>query len=239
MKGYGQFCPIAKASEILTERWTPLVLRELIAGSRRFNDLRRGVPLMSPALLSKRLKQLEGAGLVQRRTVAGGGCEYVPTAAAQELQPIIRMLGVWGQRWVRSRFGSEDLDPGLLMWDIRRKVDPTRFPEGRTVVAFELTDAPRNKRHWWLVSEAREVDLCVSDPGFEVDLHVVTDVRTLTRLWLGELTLARAVDSGALELVGPAALRRRFRSWLGSSAFADVKPARGATSRSSRSPHPQ
>ncbi len=225
MKGYGQFCPIAKASEILTERWTPLVLRELIAGSRRFNDLRRGVPLMSPALLSKRLKQLERAGLVQRRAGSGGASEYVPTAAARELEPIIEMLGEWGQRWVRSQFGPEDLDPGLLLWDIRRRADPARFPPGRTVVALVLTDAPRNKRHWWLVSESPEVDLCVSDPGFEVDLYVVTGVRSLTRIWLGELTVARAVDSGMLELIGPAALRRRFGSWLGTSPFAGVKPA--------------
>jgi len=136
MKGYGQFCPIAKASEILAKRWTFLVLRELILGSSRFNDLRRGVPLMSSSLLSQRLKFLEREGVVERRPAqAGSGFEYALTAAGGELEPVIMQLGEWGARWVRSRLGAEDLDVALLMWDMHRNVRPEQFPARRVVVA--------------------------------------------------------------------------------------------------------
>lgn len=151
---------------------------------------------------------------------------YLTTPAGRELRPIIEMLGVWGQRWVRSQLGPQDLDPGLLMWDIRRNVDRTRFPVRRTVVEFRFTDGPKNKRRWWILSDQHEIDLCVTDPGFEVDLYVVTDVRTLTQIWMGDLVLDRALRSGRVELIGRAALRRKLRSWLGLSTFAGVKPAR-------------
>lgn len=221
MRGYGQFCPVAKAAEIVGERWTPLVLRELVCGSRRFNELRRGVPLMSPALLSKRLKTLEEAGIVERRPV-GGIAEYRLTRAGEELRPLVEMLGVWGQRWVRSRLGPEDLDVSLLMWDMQRSVKPQAFPAGRTVVRFAFADAPKAKRLWWLLSDGDAVDLCPVDPGFDVDLYVATDVRTMTMVWMGERTLDDALGADAIELIGPTALRRRLRSWLGLSAFAGV-----------------
>jgi DNA-binding HxlR family transcriptional regulator len=180
MKGYGQFCPVAKAAEILAERWTPLVLRELTCGSTRFNDLRRGVPLMSSSLLSQRLKFLEQEGVIERRRARSGrGYEYHLTDAGQELQPLIRTMGEWGQRWVRSRFGPEDLDVALLMWDMKRSVRPENFPRRRIVVAFEFTEAPPNKSHWWLVSEQTEVDLCLNDP------HGPTDLRRRLTAWLG------------------------------------------------------
>jgi DNA-binding HxlR family transcriptional regulator len=224
MKGYGQFCPVAKAAEILTERWTPLVLRELICGSTRFNDLRRGVPLMSSSLLSQRLKFLEQEGVIERRTArAGRGFEYHLTDAGRELEPLIMRMGEWGARWVPSRLGPEDRDVALLMWDMRRCVKPENFPRRRTVVAFEFTDAPRNKRRWWLVSEATEADLCLTDPGYEVDLFVVTDVRTMTAVWTGDLSLEAATASGALEAHGPTDLCRRLSAWLGLSAFAPIR----------------
>jgi DNA-binding HxlR family transcriptional regulator len=224
MKGYGQFCPVAKAAEILTERWTLLVLRELLFGSRRFNDLRKGVPLMSPTLLSKRLKFLEEAGVIERRRAQSGkGWEYQPTNAAEELRPVVETLGVWGQRWVRSRLTPDELDPGLLMWDIRRRVDPNQFPSRRIVVQFEFSDAPQSKRRWWLVNDKDGVDLCVTDPGFEVDLYIFTDVRTMTAVWMGDLPLTHAVDSGRVELEGPQELRRSLRSWLQLSTLAGVQ----------------
>lgn len=207
------------------------MLRELLVGSRRFNELRRGVPLMSPALLSQRLKQLEEAGLVERRKSDAGGHKYHPTGAAEELGPVIEQLGVWGQRWVRSRFGPGDLDPGLLMWDLRRNIDPARFPPGRTLVEFELTDAAKGKRHWWLLSEGDEADLCLDNPGHEVDLYVIVDLRTMTRIWMGDLALERAVAEGKMRLVGPARLRRKLRAWLRLNHFAGVKPAGGAAAR--------
>jgi DNA-binding HxlR family transcriptional regulator len=223
MKGYGQFCPVAKAAEILTERWTLLVLRELLFGSRRFNDLRKGVPLMSPTLLSRRLKFLEDTGVIERRrSPSGKGWEYRPTDAAKELQPVVETLGVWGQRWVRSRLTADDLDPGLLLWDMRRRVDPKQFPSRRVVVQFEFSDVPRAKRHWWLVSEKDEVDLCVTDPGFEVDLYILTDLRTMTAVWMGDVSLKYAVESGRIDLEGASELKRSLRSWLRLSSLAGV-----------------
>ncbi|HEX5079912.1 MAG TPA: helix-turn-helix domain-containing protein [Geminicoccaceae bacterium] len=224
MKGYGQFCPIAKAAEILTERWTPLVLRELICGSTRFNELRRGVPLMSASLLSQRLKFLEQEGVIERRAARGGrGFEYHLTEAGRALGPLIMAMGEWGARWVPSRLRPEDQDVALLMWDMHRRVRPESFPRRRTVVAFEFTDAPANKRHWWLVSEVGEADLCLTDPGYEVDLFIVTDVRSMTAVWTGDLSLAAAMASGALEAHGPTDLCRRLNTWLGLSSFAPIR----------------
>jgi DNA-binding HxlR family transcriptional regulator len=223
MKGYGQFCPVAKAAEVVGERWTPLELRELIAGSRRFNDLRRGVPLMSPALLSKRLKTLEKAGIVER-CQEGRGTAYQLTEAGSELEPLIEMLGVWGQRWSRSNFEPEDLDPGLLMWDLKRNAKPEALPAERVVVKFEYTDATPSKRHWWVVNEAGWVDLCLTDPGFEVDLYVITDIRTMSMVWMGDRTLSDATDSGDMDIIGPSTLQRQFRRWLGLNPFASIKP---------------
>jgi DNA-binding HxlR family transcriptional regulator len=144
MGGYRQFCPVAKAAEIVAERWTPLVLRELLCGSRRFADLHRGVPLMSRALLTQRLRQLEDAGIVQSTPKARGrGREYALTQAGRELRPVIEQLGEWGQRWARSQLGREDLDPGLLIWDIHRRVNLDRLPERRVVVRFDFGGVPR------------------------------------------------------------------------------------------------
>jgi DNA-binding HxlR family transcriptional regulator len=207
----------------LNERWTLLVLRELLFGSRRFNDLRR-LPLMSPTLLSKRLKFLDESGVIERcRAQAGTGWEYQPTAAGQELRPLIETLGVWGQRWVRSRLTSDELDPGLLMWDIRRCTDAKLFPSKRTVVQFEFPDAAPSKRRWWLVvSDKDGVDLCLTDPGFEIDLYIVTDLRTMTALWMGDIPLKYAFDSDRIELEGSPELRRSLRSWLQRSPFGNV-----------------
>jgi DNA-binding HxlR family transcriptional regulator len=227
MKGYGQFCPIAKAAEILAERWTFLVLRELILGSTRFNDLRRGVPLMSSSLLSQRLKYLEREGVIERHPArAGQGFEYRLSEAGRELQPVIMLLGEWGARWVRSRLTDADLDVALLMWDMHRTVQPEHFPSRRVVVAFEFIDVPQGKRHWWLVSEGDAADLCITDPGHEVDLYVTTDLRTMTAIWVGDRSLDAAIAAGAIEVDGPPQLRRRLGAWLGLSKFAkSMRPA--------------
>ena len=171
MKGYGQFCPVSKAAEILNERWTILIVRELLCGSRRFNDLRRGVPLMSPSLLSHRLKELQEHGVIERRCLGSTrGGEYCLTPAGEELRPIVMFFGEWGQRWVRSQIREDDLDAGLLMWDMRRTIDAAAFPPERTAVEFEFFDAPKAERLWWLVVHEGEVELCFDDPGFPVDL---------------------------------------------------------------------
>jgi DNA-binding HxlR family transcriptional regulator len=200
-----------------------LVLRELLSGSRRFNDLRKGVPLMSPTLLSKRLKFLEAAGVLERRRARSDkGWEYQPTNAGEDLRPVVEMLGVWGQRWVRSRLTTDELDSGLLMWDIRRRIDPQQFPARRVVVQFEFSDVARSKQRWWLVGDKDGVDLCVTDPGFDADLYIFTDVRTMTAVWMGDMTLRYALDSGRIELDGLPELRRSLRSWLQLSTLAGV-----------------
>lgn len=223
-KGYGQFCPVAQASEVLTERWTPLVVRELLCGSHRFNDLRRGVPLMSPALLSRRLKQLEHAGVIQRRRTKGGRYwEYHLTQAGEELRPLIEMIGQWGQRWVRAWDHERNLDVSLLMWDMRRRIVLDAVPDGRVVVQFDFPDAPREKRHFWLVMDDGVVDLCLTYPGFEVDLTVRANVEPMTRIWAGDVTFGRALRAGDVVMEGPKSLKREFPRWLGLSVFAKVE----------------
>jgi len=227
MRGYGQFCPVAKAAEIVAERWTPLVLRELLCGSRRFGDLHRGLPLMSRALLAKRLAELEDAGIVRsmpRRQ--GRGREYHLTAAGEELRPVIDRLGEWGQRWARAQIGSGDLDAGLLMWDIHRRLDLDALPPTRVVIRFDFRGAPaamRCPRTWWLVLDRPEIDLCLKDPGFPVDGVVTADLRALTRVWMGDVPLAEALRAGSIRLDGPPPFVRAFPTWLRLSGFAGVE----------------
>lgn len=224
--GYGQFCPVSKASEIVAERWTPIVLRELIGGCSRFNDIHRGVPLMSKSLLSKRLKELEQAGVIVRREVPGEGVKgYFLTEAGEALRPIIIALGEWGHRYVRSNFSHEDLDPSLLMWDIRRLVQVEHFPDQRTVVEFEFTDQTGAKRRWWLLKEtnADSIELCLHDPGYEIDLRIQSDLETMTRVWMGDIEVPVALRSGAVKLDGSSSLRLSFQDWIGLSLFAHVE----------------
>jgi DNA-binding HxlR family transcriptional regulator len=228
MGGYGQFCPVAKASEILAERWTPLVLRELLCGSHRFSDLCRGVPLMSRSLLAKRLKELERVGVVERRNVAGReAAEYFLSPAGEELRPLIEGLGVWGMRWILFDLDESDLDPSLLMWDIRRGLKRESLPERRVVVSFELVDVRGPRGRWWLLAggESRDADLCMTDPGFAVDLRVKVGLKQLTRYWLGQIEWRALVDSG-LELEGERWIRRSFPAWMGRSLFAGAERAR-------------
>ncbi len=226
-KGYGQFCPLAKAAEIVAERWTPLVLRELYSGSHRFNELRRGLPLMSPSLLSQRLRELEGGGLVEKKkAVSGPGYEYHLTEAAEELRPVIESLGVWGARWVQKEVKKQDLDPGLLMWDVRRRVDTSVVPPGETVtVEFDLSGVPARKGRYWLIFQDGEADLCLKDPGHEVDLIVSSPIRVITEIWTGHRDLDRALKSGELDLDGPRKHVRLFPKWFVRGVFADVVSA--------------
>jgi DNA-binding HxlR family transcriptional regulator len=228
MSGYGQFCPVAKASEILAERWTPLVLRELLCGSHRFSDLCRGVPLMSRSLLAKRLKELERAGVVERRHVPGReAAEYYLSPAGEELRPVIEGLGNWAQRWILFDLDERDLDPSLLMWDIRRGLNRAALPERRVVVGFDFPEVKGPRRRWWLLAGGTDgdADLCMTDPGFEVDLSVTVSLRNLTRYWLGQIEWRELLASG-LELDGERWLQRSFREWLGRSAFAAVERPR-------------
>lgn len=231
MSIYKQFCPVALASEVLTRRWTPLVIREMLCGSTRFNELRRGVPRMSPSLLSRRLEELEKAGVVERASVEGSEYdEYRLTRAGEELRPIIEGLGTWGRRWVSGELTEDELDVDLLMWDLRRRIDASKAPGGRTVVRFHFHDQPQDHRDYWVVVEDDgEVDLCYRDPGYEVDLVVETDVATMTGVWVGDFRFAEVLRRGEIALRGPTELRRSFPEWLGLSLFAEVeRPAAGA-----------
>jgi len=219
-RGYGQFCPVAKASEIVAERWTPLILRELVAGTRRFSDIQRGVPLCSPSLLSTRLKELEAVGVVARHTT-GRSPEYALTAAGEELRPIIELLGRWGHRHAQKEVHRDDLDPSLLMWDIRRRADASVLPAARrTVVRFDLSGAPAAARRWWLVFDRGDVDLCLTDPGHDADLTVTSTLRVLTEIWTGHRPLRPAIASGLLRLDGDRAAVRSFPRWFRLSMFA-------------------
>jgi DNA-binding HxlR family transcriptional regulator len=219
---YGQFCTVARGAEVLCERWTPLVVRELLCGSKRFNDLHRGVPRMSTSLLARRLQTLEAAGVVQR-TTAGKVWEYGLTEAGEELRPIVMALGHWGAKWIGSRLRDDELDAGLLMWDIRRFVHVDEFPPRPVVIHFRLPDAHEGERAWWLVVEEGVADLCRDDPGRELTLVVEASVRALTEIWAGDLEPVRALASREVRVQGDKRDADRLWCWLGTSAFAPTR----------------
>ena len=223
---YKQFCPVAMAAEILCGRWTIMVVRELIAGSTRFNDLRRGLPRMSPALLSQRLKELESAGIVSRNPspAEAGVFEYHLTPRGKELGPIVEAFGVWGQRWIETDLSLQHLDAHLLMWDMRRNLDPVPMPKRRSVIQVIYPALPPADRTWWLIVEPPDaVDLCSIDPGHDVDLYVSTDLRTMTAIWMGLDGVRQAVATNRLVLTGDRQLAGNMQTWLGLSPFAKVQ----------------
>jgi DNA-binding HxlR family transcriptional regulator len=222
MSRYGQFCPVSKTMELLDERWTMLVIRELLMGSRSFNDLRRGVPRMSPALLSTRLQMLARKGVIERHQ-DGARVTYTLTKAGRELGPIVEAIGAWGVRWI-PELGDEDLDPHLLMWDIHRNIDLEEVPPGRTVLRFTFRDIEGSGRDWWLVIKQTEgVDLCDFDPGGTPVGTVDTDLRTLTEVWMGDRVWADVMRTGRLRLEAPVPVRRAVPRWLKLSVFAAVQ----------------
>ncbi len=215
--GYGQFCPVAKASEILTTRWTPLIMRELVSGSSGFNEIHRGVPLMSRALLAQRLRELTDAGVLCRNDRG----TYRLTEAGESLGPIIIAMGLWGRQWVESAADGPDWDAGVLMWDMRRRIDTSVLPPGRTVLQFDYGDAPTEMRRWWLLIEDDEVDLCQSDPGFEVDLYITSTVRDMGRVWIGQRGLTTALKRDEIRVHGRIDLERSMPQWLMLSVIAE------------------
>lgn len=222
-KGYGQYCPIAIAAEVLAERWTPLVLRGLFCGATRFNDIQGSVPRMSPALLSRRLKELEAANVIEKRPAAEGrGHEYRLTRAGEELFPVLDRMGAWAQKWLRREITEQaNLDPDVLMWELRRSaLDAGRDAGPRRVARFHLEGVPAARRFYWLVFEAGGVDVCVRDPGFEVDLWVHAHIRTLVQIWLGHRTIAAARRDGDLDLEGDRKEIAAFDEWFALSHFA-------------------
>lgn len=224
MTSYGQFCPVAKAMELLDERWTILIVREMLLGSRHFNELRRGVPKMSPALLTKRLRNLERAGVI-RRSEVGGRSVYSLTDMGEELTTVVEALSAWGIRWVGD-LGDADLDPHLLMWDMRRTVPVDQWPRRRTVVQFMFRDVIGKARTWYLVVSGDDAQVCDFDPGYEVDATVATDLRTLTEIWLGDIDWRYALSTDRAEITAPAEVAREVPAWIGQSVSAAIpRPA--------------
>ncbi len=219
---YKQYCPVAMAAEVLCTRWTIVLLRELVAGSTRFNDLRRGVPRMSSALLAQRLRDLEAANIIRRVAAKESGVfEYRLTERGRDLAPIVEAFGVWGQRWIESEPSLQNLDAVYLMWDMRRSLNPTPMPARRCVIQIQYPQLSPVERQWWLVvTPGAEVDLCSVDPGFEVDLFVTTDLRTMTAIWMGLDTVRAAQADQRLMLIGDKKLAADMQNWLGLSYFA-------------------
>lgn len=225
MADYGQFCPVAKASELLGERWTLLILRELVLGTHRFSEFQRALSRISPTLLSKRLGQLEGAGIVIKKPQKGlKGYAYFLTPSGRELSPLIEHLAGWGMRWARGQLSDEELDVEFLMWDIQRRLNLEALPDGETVICFIFNELEKYKS-WWLVVSDDGVDLCTENPGKEVDVYINTSVRTLVEIWQGNLKIRTALHDQLVTTIGNSKLVRSMPEWLGICLYAHIQPA--------------
>jgi len=226
MGTYKQFCPIAKASEILAERWTFLIVRELLLGSHHFSELERGLTAIPRSLLVHRLRSLESAGLLSRVCAANGRThEYRLTEAGNDLAGILNQLGTWGQRWANDEIQPQDIDPSLLMWNMRRRLNTQSLPPRRLVIQFDFNGV--KKGSYWLIVDRGEVEVCKTNPGFEPDLFVRADIQAMLAVWLGRLDLRHALQAGSVALEGPRELVSAFPDWLALSPFAHVASARG------------
>lgn len=213
--GYGQFCPIAKASEIFATRWTPLVLRELMAGASSFNDIHRGVPLMSRSLLSKRLLQLEQEGIIDK-TESGTHPEYRLTSTGDDFRGLISALAQWGLRHARGRLEAGDLDPALYMWKLRTHIDRQTLPRKRVLLRFEFTGVPKSRtslRLMWLVLDRSAIDVCIKDPGFPVDLTIRGEIAALVAIFLRHANWTDKVGK-SVSLDGNRVIAREVPKWL-------------------------
>lgn len=222
---YGQFCPISKAVEILGDKWTLLIVRELLMGGRRYSELQRGLSQISPTILSKRLDALSRNGLVLKKKIPNQkGYEYFPTRSCSELLPIIRSLGDWGLRWAKSNLTEKDYDVELLMLYLQRSINPANLVGDETVVRFKFTDI-KDFPDWWMVVQGNDVDLCTNDPGKDVDVYFTTTVKTMVDIWMGWNTYRKAISQDELKLVGPKALINNVSAWMEDSIYADAAPA--------------
>lgn len=234
MPGYGQYCPLALAAETLCERWNLLIIRRLIDGCRRFNDIHQGVPKISATLLSQRLQALDDAGLITTvPSESGRGKNYLPTDACLELESITNQVAVWGQRWSRD-MRQEDLDPEFLLYSLHRRVDAKSMPAGRTVIGFRFTGAPRHCNRFWLIHTDGRAEMCLKDPGFPEDILVRSNLRRFIEGWRGLRDLRADIRSGRIRVDGPAGLVRQFPKWLMLSAYADTPRQRPGKERGLR-----
>ncbi len=224
MTGYGQFCPVAKATEIIGEKWTLLVLRELLLGTTRFNDFQRALSRMSPTLLAKRLRCLEERGIIIRKKLSGQrGYEYRLTAAGKELGPLIEVLAVWGMRWARSQLTDDELDVEFLMRELQRRLQTEYLPDGVTVICLMFDELTKHKT-WWLLVDGDVVDLCTDDPGKDVDLYISSSVRTIVEVWEGDVEIRTALRNGSVKTNGSRHLIRTMPDWFGVCLYKEVRP---------------
>jgi DNA-binding HxlR family transcriptional regulator len=231
MTGYGQFCPVSKATEVIGEKWTLLVLRELLLGTTRFNDFQRAISRMSPTLLAKRLRHLEECGIIIRKKISGQkGYEYRLTAAGKELGPLIEVLAVWGMRWARGQMTDDELDVEFLMWDVQRRLQTEHLPDGETVICLVFDELKKYKT-WWLLVDGDVVDLCTEDPGKDVDLYLNSSVRTVVEVWEGDLDIRAALRDKSIRAHGPRHLIRTMPDWFGMCLYKEVRPGDPALMR--------
>lgn len=218
---YNQFCPIAKAAEILGERWTILILREVLMGGRRFNTLQRGLGDVSPALLTKRLRQLEEQNMIIRRKIPGQkGYEYYPSDACEALLPVLFALGEWGVIWAKNSILDQDFDAEFLMLYLERSIDRDKIKGQETVIKFRFTDLIE-QRDWWLMIKPEAAEVCLKDPGRDIDVFFNCTVRTLSEIWMGDRTYRDAIKAGDLIMDGDPALTRNVSGWLRPGMFAE------------------
>jgi len=221
--GYNHFCPISKACEIIEPRWTLLLLSEMWSGSTRFNEIRRGVPGMSPTLMSKRLKELEEHGLIVRsENPATGEIHYRTTRVAAELEPIVMALGQWAHKNIDANVTLEHLDARVLMWNMRRKVDAASLPSTRrTVIQFIYPELPKDEQSYWILARpGMPVDLCLTDPGHDVDLFITADLKAMTSAWMGFSSLRSEIANGRVSLIGDTRLASTIDDWMVRSGYA-------------------
>ncbi len=214
---YNQFCPVSKACEIIEPRWTLLILCEMWQGSSRFNEIRRGVPGMSPTLMSKRLKELELRGIINRtEDQSANEIHYTMTDMGNELQPIIMALGKWAHRNIDADVTLEKLDARLLMWNMRRKIDTVTFPKyRRTVIQFTYAELPVDEQRYWIIAKpGTAVDLCSIDPGFDVDLYINADLKAMTSAWMGHSTLRAQIAAEKIVMIGNRTLADTIDHWM-------------------------
>ncbi|HKY35418.1 MAG TPA: helix-turn-helix domain-containing protein [Polyangiaceae bacterium] len=222
MKSYGQFCPVAMALEVVGDRWTLLIIRELISGSRRFGEILNGVRKIPRSLLASRLEQLERTGLLCRKEGTHGN-EYEPTEAALALEQVVLGLGVWSRRWAHRAIRDDELDPTLLLWDMQRRLNTSATPAALVVVRFDFLDEKRGVLRYWLKIDHGRGEVCTKHPGLDENLIVSTTLRVLIEVWMGQRNFAAAIQSGEVSVEGAAALARAMPTWFRLNTFVEME----------------
>ncbi len=222
MRTYIGFCPVAKAAEVLGDRWTLLIIRELLCDSHRFSELQQGLPGIPRSLLTQRLRMLERVGVLERRA-DGNRVEYHLTAAGEALFDIVRGMGEWGQRWVNHTIGADDVAPQLLMWDMHRRIHMDQLPERRVVAQFDFRGVLPGS--YWLILERPGPSVCSHDPGFEIDLLITADTVALHQVWMGHQSWGSAIYEGRITVEGMPEYVSAFPNWLALSMFAGITSA--------------